>query len=104
MDADFIRDAFSFVSDIRLRKMFGGIGVYSGVQIFAIEADGELFLKADAQCAELFMQSGSRPFTYEKKTGQQAVMSFWLMPERAWDDEDERRYWTEPALQAGQRA
>jgi TfoX/Sxy family transcriptional regulator of competence genes len=49
------------------------------------------------------MQSGSRPFTYEKKTGQQVVVSYWLMPERAWDNEDERRYWTELALQAGRR-
>jgi TfoX/Sxy family transcriptional regulator of competence genes len=36
MDADVIRDAFSVVSDLGLRKMFGGIGVYSGVQILPL--------------------------------------------------------------------
>ncbi|WP_246716701.1 MULTISPECIES: TfoX/Sxy family protein [unclassified Methylocystis] len=50
--------------------MFGGHGVYADGLFFAIEADGEIYLKADRQSAVRFQEAGSRPFVYQARTDQ----------------------------------
>ena len=47
MDADAIRDLFQGLGEVRIRRMFGGQGVFSDELMFALEAGGELYLKAD---------------------------------------------------------
>ena len=54
MDADAIRDLFAGLGEVRVRKMFGGQGVYRDDLMFGLEAGGELFLKADAETAGAF--------------------------------------------------
>jgi len=46
--------------------MFGGQGVFSDDLMFALEAGGELFLKADTETAGAFAAAGSRQFVYTK--------------------------------------
>lgn len=104
VDAAAIEDLFAPLFPIRLKRMFGGLGVYRGETIFAIEALGELYLKVDAQTREAFERAGSRPFVYEKKAGAQSVMSYWLLPASAFDDEGELRRFAGLALAAAERA
>ena len=47
MDAEAIRDLFAALGPVRTRRMFGGQGIYAGELMFALEAGGELYLKAD---------------------------------------------------------
>jgi DNA transformation protein and related proteins len=83
--------------------MFGGQGVYCGERMFALEADGEIFLKADAESIPAFRAAGSRPFTY-RKNGASATMSYWLLPDAALDDPDEAERWGRLALEAAGRS
>lgn len=83
--------------------MFGGHGVYGPEGIFAIDVDGALFLKVDAETRLLWEQADSRPFTYEKKAGQQAVMSYFALPDNAYDDPETLRHWVGLARQAASR-
>jgi DNA transformation protein len=46
------------------KRMFGGAGVYAEGLCFAIEQDGEVFLKVDAQSEPTFSAVGSSPFVY----------------------------------------
>jgi DNA transformation protein len=86
MDQRALRDLFAPLGAIDLKRMFGGHGIYAEGRIFAIEADGEIFLKCDAENRAAFEALGMRPFTYEKGAGQQAVMSYRALPEDAYDD------------------
>jgi TfoX/Sxy family transcriptional regulator of competence genes len=43
-----IRDLLSAYEPLRIRRMFGGAGVYSGEVLFAILADDAFYLRADA--------------------------------------------------------
>lgn len=104
MDDDDIRDLFAAFGPVRIRKMFGGRGIYSGDMIFALEAFGSLWIKADDQSRALFDAEGSKPFTYEAKNGKHAVMSYWSLPDSALDDPDEVKRWARLGLAAALRA
>lgn len=99
MNSAAIADVFAPVLNVTSRRMFGGHGIYNGDLIFALEVGGELYLKVNDATSPLFKAAGSSPFTYEKN-GKPYVMSYWLMPEIAFDDRDELRKWTDVALQA----
>jgi len=104
LDADGIRDVFEPAGPVQIRRMFGGHGIYREGRIVAIEADGAIWLKADAASRAAFEAAGSRPFTYAKGDGAKAVMSYWSLPEAAFDDPDELRRWTRLAEAAALRA
>jgi len=104
MDADAIRDVFQRIGPVQIRRMFGGQGIYSDGMMFALEAGGELYLKADEQTRDRFRDLGSRPFSYAGRDGRTATMSYWLMPESALDDPDEAAELARLALTAARRA
>jgi DNA transformation protein and related proteins len=104
MDAEAIRDVFRGFGPVQIRRMFGGQGIYQGELMFALEASGELYLKADEESVGLFKERGSRPFTFEMRSGRTTLTSYWLMPESALDDPDEARDFATMALGAARRA
>jgi DNA transformation protein len=107
MDGEAIRDMLAPLGPgfghLGCRRMFGGHGLYLDGLFFAIESEGELFLKADAQSVPLFEAEGSAPFTYHKN-GKPFRLAYWRMPERALDEADELRRWVRLALAAAVRA
>ena len=103
MDPDSIQDLFQDLGPVRTRRMFGGQGIYSGELMFALELDGELFLKVDDTTLPAFRSAGSRPFVYERD-GRTTQMSYWRLPDRALDDPDEAARWGRLALEAARRA
>ena len=50
-----------------------------------------------------FEREGCAPFSYQAKGGKRAIMSYWRMPERLYDDPDELAVWAEQALAVAQR-
>ena len=84
VDPQAIRDLFGALGPVRTRRMFGGQGIYAGELMFALEIDGELYLKVDDGILPAFEAAGSRPFTYEKR-GRTAQTSYWRLPGQAGD-------------------
>src|SRR3712207_9257440 len=103
MDAEAIRDIFRGLGSIHTRRMFGGKGIYQDELMFALEADGELYLKADGDTVAFFERLGSRPFSFEAKDGRRSITSYWRMPESALDDADEAAELAGLALAAARR-
>jgi DNA transformation protein len=99
-----LEDFFAPVLRVSLKRMFGGYGIYAEGRIIAITFDSEIFLKVDEQTRGFFEGHGSTPFTYEKKAGEQAVMSYFSVPAEAYDDDQLRRACIEAAFSAAQRA
>jgi len=66
--------------------MFGGAGIYADGTMFALVADGVIYLKADELSTPAFERENLPPFTYETKDGRRGVMSYRRMPERLYDD------------------
>ncbi|MFG1344787.1 TfoX/Sxy family protein [Xanthobacter autotrophicus DSM 431] len=89
MDADTIADLFSAFGAVRVKRMFGGGGVYAEGVMIALDADDILYLKADASFAAELEARGSHPFSYEAKTGRRTITSYWRLPEAAMDDPED---------------
>lgn len=94
---------FSAFGAVSVRRMFGGAGLYAGGVMFGLVFDGLIFLKADAVTARDFEREGSTPFEYATKTGKRAVMSYWRLPDRLYDDPDDLAQWAKRALAAAER-
>lgn len=103
MDNDEIRDVFQSLEAITIRRMFGGKGIYCDGVIFALEVDGELLLKADAESAPHFGEAGARQWIYQRKDGKTGAMPYWSIPDDAWDDPDLMAKWARLAFEAGLR-
>ncbi|CAA7626120.1 TfoX/Sxy family protein [Magnetospirillum sp. UT-4] len=88
--AELAREMFAPLGAISIRRMFGGGGIYCDGLFFALIADGDIYLKADAAFAARLTEEGSRQFTWTNpKTGKVTAMGYWRLPEAAVDDFDE---------------
>jgi DNA transformation protein len=103
MDAEAIKDLFQDLGTVRIRRMFGGFGIYSGDLMFALASGGEIYLKVDDESRRAFEQAGSRAFVYEQD-GRPVSLRYWLLPDSALDDPSEAAEWARLALAASRRA
>ncbi|MFS4437566.1 TfoX/Sxy family protein [Paracoccaceae bacterium GXU_MW_L88] len=102
-DIAFIRDLFGPLG-ITTRKMFGGLGIYSGGQIFAVlDSTGILYIKARDALAEDLAAEGASQFTpsMTDKSGKtrSGAMPYWSLPEAALDDPEEAVHWARRSLE-----
>lgn len=102
-DPEHLKEVFSAFGPVSVRRMFGGAGVYAEGTMFALVAEGELYLKADAETIPAFRAAGAAPFIYGAK-GRRVVMSYWRLPDRLLDEPDELAEWARAALRVAQRS
>ncbi len=96
--ADYVLELLAGVGPIRIKRMFGGAGVFLDDRMFALIDDDVLFLKADAALAADLRAMGSAEWTFIRKSdGVARPMGYWRLPESAADD-------PELAAELGQRA
>ena len=103
MDFADIKELFSVFGPVDARRMFGGAGIYADGTMFALLADGVIYLKADDGNAAAYDRESLGPFTYATKEGKRGVMSYRRMPDRLYDDPDELATWAREALAAARR-
>jgi DNA transformation protein len=99
-----LRDLLEFVPELRLKRMFGGLGVYSGDRMFALAADDILYLKVDEVNREAFAAEASEPLIFTAKDGRAQAMGYWRAPEAVWEDIEAARRWASLARNAATRA
>jgi DNA transformation protein len=98
----FVRRATS-LGPVEARPMFGGYGLYLDGVIFALEADGCIWLKVDDEAKTQFAAAGSRAFVYRGKN-RPVEMSYWSLPAGAEADAAAFLRWTKLALAAARRS
>ena len=99
-----VRDLLASMPELRFRGMFGGVGVYSGAQMFGLIAEEQLYLKVDGLTRPVFEAAGSVAFTYHPGGERKPIgMSYWRLPAEAEEDEAEAARWARLALEAAMR-
>jgi DNA transformation protein and related proteins len=98
----YLRDLFSELGPVVLRKMFGGQGLYHDGLIIGLVIGDELYLKTDAVTVGEFEQAGGHPFVYQGK-GKPVTMSYWLPPTEAMESAQAMRPWAKLAYEAAVR-
>ncbi len=84
---------------VRVRRMFGGWGLYLDEVFFALVAFDQLYLKVNAQTQGDFQRAGCAPFVYTSG-GKEVTMGYWSAPPEALDSPALMAPWARLALQA----
>ena len=101
--ADFILELLRPWRLVNARRMFGGHGLYHAGVMFALIADGQLYLKVDNVSRADFEAAGLPPFVYEAK-GRRVSLSYHRAPDAMLDDVKLACEWAERGWQAAVRA
>ena len=101
----FLKEHLADLGSIRIRRMFGGAGVFAHDVMFGLIADDRLYLKTDEAFRNTLETEGSEPFTYVRPSDGKAFdMGYLSMPESAMDDADEACDWARQALDVALKA
>ena len=108
LDAEFMiwfEDLFSVVPDAKIKRMFGGAGVFRHSLMFALAtSEGKLSLKADNKTIPDFIAEGCSEWEHRSKNGKIKTMGYWYMPKRLSEDSDELLAWSMKAFDIAVRA
>ncbi|MEO1305597.1 MAG: TfoX/Sxy family protein [Pseudomonadota bacterium] len=95
----YVEDLFANLGRIRIRKMFGGAGVYSGEDMFALIDKDRVYVKSDDLLKADLESEGGEAFEWTNpNTGKTIQMSYVSLPLNALDDRDEASAWGRKAL------
>ena len=96
---EYVEDLFANLGRIRIRKMFGGAGVYSGQDMFALIDHERVYVKSDAALKADLESEGGEAFEWTNPTtGKTIQMSYVSLPVNALDSRDEASAWARKAL------
>tara|TARA_R110001606_G_scaffold278903_1_gene427461 strand:- start:1848 stop:2216 length:369 start_codon:yes stop_codon:yes gene_type:complete len=96
---DFVADLFAPLGDVRIKRMFGGAGVYAQGVMFALLADDVIYLKTDAALRSALEAEGGEAFVWERPSdGKRMEMGYVSLPSAAMDDADDASAWGRRAL------
>jgi len=106
LDRDFLIDLFSGFGPVTIRRMFSGYGISADGTNFALSLRAGLYFRADDATIPQFEAEGSKPFQYQQRKSGKVVTvnSYWELPARLFDDQEELSGWARAALAAAQRA
>lgn len=101
----YVEDLFASLGRIRIRKMFGGAGVYSGEDMFALIDQDQIYVKSDDALKADLEEEGGHAFEWTNpSTGKTITMSYVSLPVNALDDRDEASIWARKALDVAVQA
>jgi DNA transformation protein len=100
---EYLHEVFERFGPIRMRKMFGGYGVYHNGLMFGLVANDTLYLKADAGNAGHFEQEGLGQFEYHQR-GNTIRMSYYQAPDGIMDDRELAAIWARRSVAAALRS
>jgi DNA transformation protein len=96
----FVEDQIGRVAPVRSRRMFGGIGIYSGERFFAIIDDDVLYFKVDDETRPRYEKRRMRPFNPMGTP----MNGYWQVPADVLEDADELGPWVREAIAVAGRS
>jgi DNA transformation protein and related proteins len=102
--ASYCSELLAPLGPVRVKRMFGGHGIYVDDVFIAIVVGETLYLKADAQSVDRFEAAGCQPFVYTAKGNRKVSMNYRAVPAEAMDSPALMRPWAQLAVQAALRA
>lgn len=104
MDPDYLLDLFAQFGSIRLKRMFGGKGLFADEVMFGYLDGDVIYLKTDEETRAAFVAEGCEALAYQKRTGETIELSFYRVPDRLYDDPGEMAEWARRAEAVAQRS
>ena len=101
--ASYCAELLAALGPVRVKRMFGGHGLYVDDVFIAIAHGETLYLKADGETRQRFAQAGCSEFTY-RSHGHTRSLGYWSAPVEAMDSPALMRPWAQLAMEAALRA
>ncbi len=102
---DCLMQLFEPLGKVKIRRMFGGSGVYSGEDLFALIDEDRVYVKVDDELRERLVGDGGQPFEWTNPdTGKAMTMNFVSLPDPVRKNYKEMREWGRMALSVAQNA
>ena len=96
---EFVTDQLAQVANLRVKRMFGGHGLYAGAQFFAIVMEGRLYFKTDETTRTDYTARKMKPFIY-KKARQTVAIKYFEVPPDVLENRAKLGEWATRAIQA----
>lgn len=95
----YVQEQLAGIDGLSSRRMFGGVGLYSGDRFFGLLADNTLYLKADDLNRGDFLARGMQPFRpYRNRP--ELSMSYYAVPADVLEDADTLLAWARRAVRS----
>jgi DNA transformation protein and related proteins len=97
----YIVDQLAAVPALSTRRMFGGLGLYSGDWFFGLIDDDVLFFKVDEANREDYVSRGMKPFV---PIPNKPSMGYFQVPADVIEEAEELTRWARRSVEVAQRA
>ena len=100
---EYLHEVFVRFGPISAKRMFGGYGIYHDGLMFALVVDDTLYLKADAENVDAFVEADLPPFQYLRQ-GKLTRLGYYQAPPKMLEQSDEAAIWARRSFAAAVRA
>jgi len=97
---DHIADLLADIGPVKTRNMFGSASLRLNNVLLGIVVDDRIHVRTDVNTRPVFLAEGSRPFEFDKHTGEYIVTSYYALPDWLYDEPEELRRWLLAAYEA----
>jgi DNA transformation protein len=98
----YVLEQLGAVSGLSTRRMFGGVGIYSGEAFFALIDDDVLYFKVDDSISADYESRGMRRFRpYPDRP--EASMGYYEVPADVMEDAEELARWARRSIAVAQK-
>jgi len=101
--ANYCAELLAPLGPVRIKRMFGGHGLYVDELFIAILSSERLYLKTDSINRTSFEAAGCEPFRYEAR-GKLNTIAYYSPPDEALESAGLMQPWARLALEAALRA
>ena len=98
----FVLEQLGAVRDVSHRRMFGGVGLYSGEWFFGVIDNDTLFFKVDDETRPKYTRKKMPAFA--PIPGKQPMGGYYQVPPSVLEDADELAAWAAEAIAVSRRA
>lgn len=95
---DYVLEQLHALGALRVRRMFGGMGLYCDELFFALIDDDVLYFKVDDSNRDDYVARGCEPFRPLADEPGAISMSYFRVPEDVLEDEETVRIWARKAV------
>jgi DNA transformation protein and related proteins len=97
---EFLVDQLAGLGEVTVKRMFGGLGLYSAGLFFAIVDDDTLFFRVDDATRPDFVARGMSPFRPVRSNPKKVSENYYQCPAEVLEDSDEVCVWAKRAVRA----
>jgi len=97
---DYVIDQLAGIRRVTSRRMFGGIGLYSGDEFFGLIDDGKLYFFTDPVTRKRYEARGIDPFEYAPG---KVLRSYYEVPIDVLEDDSALCEWAREAVEVHRR-